>query len=596
MKKILGGVLVLVLVCAAALTTWFLLRKPRVYRAEDLLPSQTIAFIDFPQAGLSRQRIAQSAIGRIVAEPEVKKFLKRPREAMEKEMKARGDAMVIFQEIMKALATAEGEAFVALTDVSISPRLDFGIVGGFDPGKNRKDADRAMEKLLERCRLEYPTAELVEHKAGSLSYKVWSPKRTVEIAFAKAGNFILFSYGEDPMKQVLDRASDGNPDSLSKSPLFTAHRERCKGSDAMMFVNPQAVFGRLQLLFAAKPELQTQLASVLAIQSFVGTTTMKGDAVESHTWMGIPPAAQGGMGFSDFKPCARDTLNAAGRDTLLYAVVSMDVAAWYDRTIASISRQGGGMVRQSIENFLVLLETRGIRLREDVLSQLGPEVALIMDWQGKTPLFSVVAQVKDPKQARGAFEKIFQFAQEQFAPPVTSMQPGMSAGDASTIVSIVPPQAGRPLSPSFTVTDQFLVLSQNRDGVENILQRLGGTQERLSARKEFQQCDARMPKGYYQFAYCDEKRLFESVYDSLHDVLWMMIKSPQFAQAAPYMDLAELPHTDTIARHLSPGVWASTVDAQGVHHDSCAPFDLPVLVFAVAQSELLNGGAGAMPR
>lgn len=590
MKKILVGLLVLLLLIAGGIAVFLFFRKPAFYRAENILPPQTVVFLDFPDAAGSRQRLAQSAPAKLFADPSVRRLLKTPRDAFLKGLEGRREAMVFIQEAIKMLSTAEGEGFVAVTDVSISPRFDLGIVAGFDPGKNRKEADRLLEKLVERCRIESPSVEFQDRKHGSFKYRVWSPRKEVVIAFGRLGNFEIFSLGEDSLKQVFDLASDPKKESLAQSPLFVANRarlggapdaagKRTDGADATIFINPKAVLGNLKPLIESQASAAGPWGPLSAMQSLVGSTTMKGPMVESRSWMNIPPAAQAELGYGDFKKCERLTLNAAGSQTLLYGAMSMDCTAFYDRIMAELAKPGAGAGAAPIQSALKLLEDGGIRLRDDLLTQIGPEVGYILEWDANSPVPSVslITQTKNPQQLQAAFDKVLWFVLGQLPPGAPAPETWTGPGNSNAITLPGPP--GAPINPTFAIAGEVALLSLHRDGADKLLQSLAGSRDRLSTQKDFQQLDARFPKDYYTYVYCDIGHLYER----LHGVLGPLIAMRQMAKpsdGAPFKP-SDLPNPQAVARNFAPGAWTASVDAEGAHQLSIAPFDLPVLVLSL---------------
>src|SRR6185295_17434300 len=94
MKKAFAALLVVVLLVAGgAAVWWFFLRARPVYKAEDLLPAQTIALLDVPNSDDARKNWVQTPLAQIWHEKEVQDFLARPTQALKgqvaKDQKAR---------------------------------------------------------------------------------------------------------------------------------------------------------------------------------------------------------------------------------------------------------------------------------------------------------------------------------------------------------------------------------------------------------------------------------------------------------------------------------------------------------------------------
>ncbi|MBI4027085.1 MAG: hypothetical protein HY360_19020 [Verrucomicrobia bacterium] len=555
-------------------------RKTPMFRGEELLPSQTVAFIDASNIRAARQKFKDTALAKILAEPEVKDFLEGASH-VGRNSKTMGETGTLLREALKLLNTAEGEAFVAITDVSISPKLQCGILAGFDPGSRSRQAEQALESLASQYCAQFPAAEMEDRVFESVPYKVWGPDRRTKIAFARLANFLLFSYGEEPLKEAIARSRGSTQDRLADAPVFASHRARMSGADVAVFVNPQAALGRFQTLLAFQPALKGSLASVLAIQSFAGTFTFKNNGIEGHSWTAIPSSRHAELGLSDFKRCERATMRAAGSDALLYGAMSLDIPRWFDRTTGELKKGGVTSIAAPIRGILKFMESRQIRLRDDLLGRFGPEAAVLLEWRepSRYPFLSLIVETKNPDQVRAVVERIFRFVQDEERGRITGLS--VSTGPSNTkILSLNLAGWSVGLSPSFAVAEQFAILSVNRGSVESVLGNLSGAREGLAANKEFQAMDARFPRDYYQFVYCDQRHLFERVFGELGQ----LTASPFFSRIRAHVDFSRLPRAETISRHLFSSGWVASVDADGFHQSSFGPVNLPMLTLGAAGS------------
>jgi len=579
MKKTRWGALGLGLLLLLGGIAWFFFfREPPFHRAEELLPSHTIVFFDLPHTGASREQFRLTALGKIWAEPELKAFWEKPRQAIQKSVSVKDYPLPIFREILDMLATADGEAFMAITDIGIIPRLDVAVLIGFDPGKRRKEAEAALDQLIARCRAEYPSASVEERDYESVRYHVWNFSSSLKIAFAHVGNFLLFSHGEGPIQQAIARACATTEDCLKDAPLFASQRSKLAGADVALFLNPQALLGKFQLALQS-------LGADLPIQSFLGTSTFKDRGVEDHWWWTVPPAKQAEIGLADFKKCQCATLKAAGSDALIYAAMNFDLSTWFDRLLPGLDRSGLDSLRQQIQWLLKFLEAQGFRLREDLMPQLGPEMAFIMEWKATSlsPQISILIETRNPAAIRTAIEKLFRLVGNQQS---TAQAPfDITTGPLNIpVLSLNLPGVYREINPSFAVFEGFAILSLDRASLETVIQTLSGHNERLSSRKEFQKLDARFEKDYCQIVYCDQRRLFERAYNLLSG---MASFAPlMFPETRNYMDPAKLPRTDNISRHLFPSIWIASAGTNGFHQASFGPVSFQSLVLGTAGAGL----------
>lgn len=592
MKKPLWTGLVLLLLIAAGAAWFFWLRQTPRYRAEEILPANTLALIDLPDARASRERFRGTAISRILAEPEVRRCLEKPAAALREAIQRDPATVPILRELLKLCGTAEGEVFIALTDISISPNWNAEVLVGFDPGAQRQEAEAAFEALLARCRLENPTTEVEEAHCGNVTYHVWSPRKQIRIAFGRIGNLHLLSFGEQPLRQAIERAADRGKDRLAATPLFISHRAATTNSDAFFLLNPKAAFANLQPLFAVQPMVKKQLEAVLPIESVLGTFAIKDQGIEGHSWTRVQPALQAGL--ADFKKCERLSLSAAGPDTLLYAACGVDIPRWCDRFMETLDKREAHPATGAIREAINGLELQGISLRDGILKHLASEAALIIEWHetAAAPSVNLLLETGQAAVVRDTMRELFQQIQNRAAPGAMRIESGTGPGQAP-ILTLALANQDEWLSPTFATWDRFAILSLNRRGAEGLLNSMQGSRARLSAVAEFQKADARFGKDYYQFVYCDPKRLVEGLY-ALAGKLGANLP-PNFDKVRETFDPAMMPKAGTLSQHLFPAVWVAGLDTNGLHQASFGPINLATLTLGIAGTTVTHALAVPPP-
>lgn len=560
MKK-RGGAIIFLVVLILLLGSWLLTRKAKTYRAHEILPAETIALLDFPTVQLSRKHFNASALGRILAEPEIRALNSEARLRLKKALPTtQKENFSLAKDFLRLLMMVEGESFIALTDVSVSPRLDAGMLIGFDPGSRRKEAEVALEALVRRCRIEDPESELLERDSGPIAYQVWRSSRKLQIAFVQLGNFFLFSNGEAPLQQVLACVDDDSLPTLNTQEAYQPFIERSVGADSFLFLNADAVLGKLKPLFFLQPKLKAQLESFLPFHVMGIVSSFRNGGVENTSWSAATPSEM--ERFGRYKPCERRTLVATGKDTLLYGAANLEWGSWLD-----------------------LLSAQGVRLTEGLLGEVGPEYGLDVEWSDESwmPSVSIIVQSSKPQALQATMEKTFMWLKQQ--PSLGGGRIEKTKGTGATVLTLKLPRYGPAISPSFTTTDAFAILSINRKSLDGVLRNIASPEGSLARQSQFQDVDSKVLHDYYQFLYVDQKRCFERLYGILQNAsAWPEVSK----KVHPYVDLSRLPHVETISRHLSPSVWSSSMDSTGFRQSSFAPMDAQTVPWVLMHA-LENG-------
>ena len=98
----------------------------------------------------------------------------------------------------------------------------------------------------------------------------------------------------------------------------------------------------------------------------------------------------------------RKTLALTSPQTSVYAVQSSDLGGMYQEIMDSIAQSGNASLISSAAQFDQRLRSGGLHIREDLLSFLGPETALVVTWRdGATiPDAALVAEIRNATQTR----------------------------------------------------------------------------------------------------------------------------------------------------------------------------------------------------
>ncbi len=570
MKK---TILLLVLVLGVGVGAFFWFHRQGHYRAVDILPETTILFLQTSDSGMAREKISKSAFGKIGNEPEIRQFLKQPLQSVNAKLHDQREAVFQVQGLAELFNQAEGESFLAVTDVSISPDLDVEILAGFDPGPKRAKMEAAVEAWVKRYRVEFPSQELEERREQSIRYHVLREGNHVRMAYGRLGNFLILSRGESAFKKVITCAKDRDARTLGKSPAFSVHMNPKGDSDTVFFINVQSAWAGLQMLTPIQAVLKSQ-AAVPPFQSLYGSTRFLENGVEDHVWTVFDPAGAQSTGLSDMKVCERRSLKGAGQDTLLYAAAGLDVGAWLERNYRELKKSGVGKWSKELDALEQVLESKQIHPREDLLAHLGPEVSLSLEWGAamRVPSLHALVECHDPEKVKSSLQGVWA-ALNEISPGSLGNMEELPDENGNSLLQVPGPYSL--VRPTIAFHEGWMIFALEPSAVTRAIGSLKGLGGHLADNKSFQSVEARFEKGYSQFIYCDEKELFERTYNLLSGLA--MLAKAMAPKVQEQVDLTRLPQTAPISRHLGPAVCVVRVDGNGTHQSAFGPVNPSVM-------------------
>jgi hypothetical protein len=236
----------------------------------------------------------------------------------------------------------------------------------------------------------------------------------------------------------------------------------------------------------------------------------------------------------------------------------------------TIAQSGNATLTAFAAQFERGLNQRGLHLADDVLANLGPELALIGVWRegANLPDVALVAEVKNAAPLRPKIDHAMEALNDAGA--------GLSEAQPDLGETLHTWHAGGSVSPSYVVTDKFLILASNADYARALIVQSKNPAPTLAGNADFSKALQRMPAQASSFSYCDLRRVF--------DALYTLARAN--AQSNQYVDLSKLPKTETITKHLAPFL-SATVDASDLQRTTTfSPFGKPLTIVV--------GAAGAL--
>lgn len=560
MKKFVLLALLLIAVVAGALVFYTLTRPAP--KATDLLPESTLLFVDIPDFAKSRAEFQKTAVYALWHEPELQAFLEKPRTALRDAFGKKEGAKEEHDVLRIVLDALQGEAFLAVTHITLIPTPQAGVVIGVDVKRKRLETAAMMFKLERRLRAQYPRVTFSTGNHLGLKYSVWEVRPGYLVCRAALNSLVVVTLGEDTMRDVIARFK--NPS--SPSPALSANTNYRNvvshmpaGYEGLVFFNvdhvmdlvgPFMMVPQVANSFRKLARLQTAGASAKFVDG--GIQDVMFAAYKKDTAPKPPPATQ------------RKSLAFTTPQTLLYAVSSTDLTEGYDEAMQSLTQSGNSSLATGALQFEQTLRRQGIRVRDDVLARLGPETALIASWRAGTriPDVALVSEIRDAGKMRPAMDAALNTLKEvtlgtdELAPWNQSEYAGQTLRSVSINAGLV--------SPTYVTTDNYFILGLTPDYVRELLDQSSAAKPTLATNPDYQKSMQRLPANASAYSFCDLRGVFDRLYGLAQTGLSTM-------GANEYLSNDKLPKSDTIAKHLFPYTSATVSDEKGVTSTSFSP-------------------------
>lgn len=566
MKKL--PVLAAVLLVASVAAAVFFTRQHSRLAASELVPAETILFASLPDLGRTGLRWKQTALFKILHEPEVLAFLDEPKARLKSKALGSLDSINQIREIRP------GEVFFAVTGLADAPK----VIAGFSYGGSAEAARALLEKPKSRLAKENRTT--VQH--GNIEIESFSDGKVV-LANAFAGNWCLVANDLELLKSTLDRMQRKAP-SLSKDPLFQkALSKVSQDPDGMVFFQPNPALDRLKRVLESAGKASDGVEALRKVEAFIGTSKIEGAQIHDTTFVLMKEGAKE-------EALSRGSLAFTSLDTLLYYVARL---RW--PSAADLDNGKALGLADSVGRLEQVLAAKGVKL-EELPALIGPEAALVLDWApvAARPSGVLVVDIGDREKVTKLADL---FSQEQGAWARSEIDETTFYLSRSQIVPMV--------SPALAITDKFALLGIDLESVKGAVARLRGSGKPLSQSDLYSKSAAVVAPPSTVFGFLDSRALFERTYSTVRPFLlfWSGIKKGE------YFDLTKLPTTEAVSKHLGPVVLSCSQKPDGLLVESVGSVTFGHAAIGLAASlaprikariedyleALVSKGSGAVP-
>jgi hypothetical protein len=569
MKKVIVVFLLLAAVSTAALIYFVTLNKP-VPRAADLLPESTLVFLDIPDVTQARADFSKTELYALWQEPEVQAFLDKPLAALREASSNAGAPNTSL--INLVLNAMQGEAFLALTHVTIFP-FNLGLIAGVDVRHNRLEALAGLHELEGRLKQTYPSGNFQDKKYLGVKYSIWEVRPGYPVCHAFFSSLAVFTLGEDTMRDAIACYTGQAPPDfkrLAASAKFqNVEQHASKNHRFLAYLNVEDTLGLVGPLLALTPQASGVYEKLQRIQSSGISMSFVDRGVEDVGFVAYSQAAP-----KPSSPVQRKTLTLTAPDTLFYAVGSADLPGVYEETMQSLSQSGNTSLMLAVGQFQKTLHSQGIRVREDILEKIGPELAVIGNWRSgaRIPDVAIVGEITDAEKLRPALDSAMN-ALKQSALGDDDKSPWDETESAGQKLRMVRIGAGL-IAPTYVITDQFFILASTPDYARELLSQAKDSKPTLATSTTYQQSMSRLPANGISYGYADLRGLFNPLYA-------MARHGASQIGSNEFVDTGKLPASETIAKHLFPFVSTTVAGPQNATSTSFSPLGKLAVLAAV---------------
>ena len=581
-------------------------------RADSVLPSTTLVYLELPDLSRSRARLAQSALGRIRDEPAVDRFLSEglPLATVLKSSLSRklGMSWLDFREAFP------GQVILALLDAR--PRETetlywLGLVATVDP--ESPAFVRVREALLARY-AESTDSQAIETEVADFPVKCFRARDGDTLLVATAQERFVVVRGPDGehTTELLSGLLSQEGAKAADDPTFAAVRARSAldEEDLYFYVNLRG------LLAALTPEMSGPLGRAFEVAGVNGVVAValslrvEPPGIRDQMYLLAPEPRRGLLAVVAGGELDEDRLlRYVPADAVSFSAGSVDLRACYQLLWDLAEALLGSQVSRARREVADFESRAGVSIGDDILAQLGPEMVNFAVLprlglaSGRSDSLTVLA-VSDGERLRSALDRLKTHFQESGEP-----SPGQvfqvlweeREFDGHPLTRVVIANPLQPLEPSFaffrdesaTPPRELLLVALRFQSLRNMLAYVARDPAQAPAVRDiranaaFLELRDRLPAKVSDLSYSDLRRQFLATYGRV--VAWAALI--QGASGETLFDHNLIPPPEAIAAHLFGLVTATTTDETGILLQSYGPVGYSTLVMG------LGGGLGlALPQ
>lgn len=517
----------IIFVVGASVVSWKLLHSGPI-AATQLLPINTIAFVEIPDVPSATEHWKKSELCNLVSEPEIQAFLSRPLDRLYEKSGLLTNKITPKIAMELLLKVKPGRFFAALEP---SPKEVGWIVGCQFFGSQTSMEEsllRVTQMLDARLGAGNELVLKTEEHHGDLIKKRTYLSLVLYVAFH--GNWCFVSDDLEALQKTLDLCADR---SLKKEALATS---------SLYQQNHHQLFSQADLFcyFTQHPTLQKlPYFSALYEDQFIKLAKATGASFRF-----IEEGVEEKLFFSgDFK--INEEISHHGlRFTQATTLGFIERINDWKQIVERIKTNPA--LPPHLASFLA---TSGLDL-SSLAALLKSEMTFAIDWVRGNSLPSILLVAPEADS-----EKIVNWL-DQTAPQLgTTVQ----ASDQNDLLMVSMPKIASAIQPTFASAKGSFFVSSDPAAIKQINNRNAATPT-LETAPYFAKNAALYREANEAFFYFSSKEIFERAYELARPSL--LVGSAFFPQAKTIIDFSRLPATQTVAKHLPPVIIAQS------HHEN----------------------------
>jgi hypothetical protein len=532
-------VVLLLLLLLGGAGAWYYLHGANAVAAADLVPEDTVFFATIPNSADLVTGYQTSQLKTLIESPNMKPAADAIQQRIgDKEM----DLINAF------LPNLIGQSFIAVTHYDADHPEKTGFVAAMKPKPGLDNFDAFVEKLKN----DYPD-ELKDAKSGTgnvagVDYQyLQGPGAQDKICVAQVGGWIVTTWGEASLQDWVERyQKKSSTPSLSQNADYQKSLTRI-GPDslALVYFNYHVLVDLLIKATAKAPGASPALTDLLQKKfgaiggAAIGMHFENGEIVDRFSLM-IPRQAQTDLGMSA-APCAYETLNFSGPDTLLYLARNVDwKQSWQtlkdqEKAMAATLPANSvppPQVSTLIENWV---QGAGLDLQHNILDALGPEVSVQMDWSDDTsyPEIGLFVKLDKPDDFQPVIKAVVDMVHKATENQAVINEINSNGHNFASLKYVTKPI---PFSPTITEDGPYLGIFLTAQQAVRSFTRADALE--LSHNKDFMRQIGDKRNGTEELIFLDSPRLLDKTYRSVLPYLSMAAMfNPTLAAALHGHDL-----------------------------------------------------------
>lgn len=519
----------------------------------------------------------------LFAEPEVRYFSKSIQQqilrAVEQFAVAEGgqaEAKVLASEIPKllqALMTSPIAGYVKDFQLAEDEvRVQAGLV--LNARQQREQIEAAINALAELATANGAIIGSVERDGETWSI-VRVSMQTPEVRWGWHNDYFILAVGDGTAETIIDRLTGSAPAWLDEIRSDLAvERESSLG-----YLNIELLLSRLQPLLEKEDGWQiVKKLGLTSIKSAYGRAGFDEQGCVSMSRLVTDGRRRGLLSLIPYKQLSDNDLKMIPNDAMLAGAVRVDISETWESLIRLVEEFNPRAVEQ-IDRGLRAAETElNVNIEDDLLGSLDdvwtaylPAGDLMTSWLGS----AVMAKVKDAERLEASIKQLVMVAQASLPDRNRNgVKIRETEFEGQTIYTVNVVGTPFPFSPTWCVTDDWLVLGLTPQTVRGVLTRQANESlaDVVEVRESFGNSVA--PSA---IAYCDTPKLVRSLYPLVQMGAQML--GSQLQAEGIDLDTSILPSPDAIIHHLRPSVSVMAHRRDGYYFHS---------------QHSLPGGGGAM--